>query len=593
MRILFIFCLVSFPFWAKSQNLIFNSTNEELKTYVRQALDTLKGVPTANKFRWARNRLETGYSSSTPPRGALREELDQLIIKVSDDWVNWSNQQRVEAIKQRKNAEQKAQEADSAKAYAIEQKNEAVRQEAIAKINGKKAEAGYLTQLSSNLSANNAITPALYTAFLSAQLSDGQTTPAIWRRLAEAYQDTLCQQIGLIPSVQEIRWLPDRQHFLSIKEGQFTLYQIKNWALNTLFEELDIDQNSLFFDPSGELISWVKDQELKVYNIATQDSKTLGKFTGESTLAVAISADLKWVAMASSDHNIYLYSTQTKQVQRLNGHQGKVYQIKFLTDQQSLVSRGADRKIKIWNLSKGTLVKSMEAHDYYTTDLSVSTDGTRLVSSGVDGKVKFWSSNGELMDTSQAQGTPIQQVMFMGQEDHFMTLNGKKELQFYQLKARQILGPEQAIKSISALKRGEQSAPVLAFSEDGSVLLLSANGSSRYTFAGHDAPVTSLDFTPDQSLNLSTAKDGKTLLWDLKGQVILSLDLDQSPAFNPVFAPDYQGIYYFKPGNQELVYTPIPTQIYQNMKDAFSEAEKNIIKKLIKDYQLSFVQIQD
>jgi hypothetical protein len=81
-------------------------------------------------------------------------------------------------------------------------------------------------QLSTNLSANNQVSDALLTAYLSIQLDEAAASPAMWQRLGEAYQDSLAAR--LIPfdrTVQEIIWSPQRKHLIShLSDGSFSIF---------------------------------------------------------------------------------------------------------------------------------------------------------------------------------------------------------------------------------------------------------------------------------------------------------------------------------------------------------------------------------
>lgn len=87
--------------------------------------------------------------------------------------------------------------------------------------------------------------------------------------------------------------------------------------------------------------------------------------------------------------------------------QGSVYDLAISSDGQYLVSAGEDRRILIWDLSAGSMIKELRGHTDTVYSLAFSADGTLLVSGGLDSSVRIWdfgqavkSSNSNTVNTN-------------------------------------------------------------------------------------------------------------------------------------------------------------------------------------------------
>ncbi len=143
-----------------------------------------------------------------------------------------------------------------------------------------------------------------------------------------------------------------------------------------------------------------------------QDINLLARL-GEGVLAqVAWSPDGGTLAMASST-GIYLYDSISKKEIRLIQTSEGVQFVAFSPDGSLLASSMGDYSVRLWQVSDGSLLRTMEGHSHVMTSVAFSPDGTMLASSSWDGLVQLWKvTDGTLVRTLKGHSCGVTSVTF-------------------------------------------------------------------------------------------------------------------------------------------------------------------------------------
>ncbi len=244
---------------------------------------------------------------------------------------------------------------------------------------------------------------------------------------------------------------------------------------------------------NGEVIKW--NVESRAWNQIFQND--------DVARVVNISPNEQYLALGTDQNNILLFNVRNidQEPNKIVGHiGGTVFDLLFLPDNSGFISVGADNRILRSDFRTSTEIAKS---DVKINKIALSPDAKTLVGGGEDGNVYIW----DLTDIGSGATTLINKS---DEND-----NSKSE---------------RAIKSVKFSNSGEY----LAYgSEDGRLVIWNMvdNVQVQPTLTGFRAPITDIEFSPNDRLLLGTSTNSQVRVWDMENLFDL-----------PIVLEDYKGV---------------------------------------------------
>ena len=132
----------------------------------------------------------------------------------------------------------------------------------------------------------------------------------------------------------------------------------------------------------GKLSRWSMEERRAVESL---------QLTHAAIRGLAYAPDRREIAVATSDHSIYLLDEQLELKQRLAVHGHSVFCVCYSPDQRLLLSGGRDAQLTISDLEHG-VSERIPAHTATINALTFSPDGHYLATASRDKTIKIWDS---------------------------------------------------------------------------------------------------------------------------------------------------------------------------------------------------------
>jgi WD40 repeat protein len=269
---------------------------------------------------------------------------------------------------------------------------------------------------------------------------------------------------------------------------------------------------------------------------------------------IAFSPDGKLIASISSDNTIKLWRASDGLLVRTPKNAKEVFCLSFSPD-GTLLATGGKGEINLWRVSDGTLVRALTGHRADVFSVAFSPNGRLLASGGTGKTVKLWRvSDGHLMFTCRGHTGTIQSVSFTPDGKFFVSGSTDKTIKFWRISNGQLERSITSQKPIQGLDISRDGKLIATYSNEfretrrgynqifESVCTISLwrlpERKFLRTLATHTGENTSLSFSPDGKMIMSTNQDNTIKLWGVANGKLLRTIKCEDIALSAVFSPD-------------------------------------------------------
>jgi RNA polymerase sigma factor (sigma-70 family) len=200
-------------------------------------------------------------------------------------------------------------------------------------------------------------------------------------------------------------------------------------------------------------------------------------------------------------------------------HYSAVNTVAFSPDGQIVATGASDGAVRLWRVSDGTLLHTLEGHTRPVSGLAFFRDGTLLISSARDNAVGIWQvSDGALLSWLKEDGRGILSLA-LSPDDSMVALGSSETVRVWEVDT-------EVFTLVDSQEYPGNYVSSLAFSPDGAVLAIALSndtvwlrripgGKPLLRLGGHTGKMLSLAFSSDGRYLATGGDDNILNLWQL------------------------------------------------------------------------------
>ena len=260
---------------------------------------------------------------------------------------------------------------------------------------------------------------------------------------------------------------------------------------------------------------------------------------------VCYSRDGQFIASASSDRSIKIWTTSGVLLQTLVGHTNWVTSVAFSPDGNLLVSGSRDNMLKIWRrdpAANGNFspkpINTVRGHEGPILDVCFSHDGEMIASASEDTTIRLWKNDGTVIRTLRGgHDRWVTCVAFHPNDKSLVSGSADRNLIIWNVLGtpmKHLRGHDSFVESVAYASNG---LAIASGSRDRTVKLWGSDGVLIKTLYGHSDKVWSVAFSPDNHTLASSGFDRSIRIWDVEQGLRYTFqghgDVVHSIAFSP------------------------------------------------------------
>ena len=195
-------------------------------------------------------------------------------------------------------------------------------------------------------------------------------------------------------AVQVVAFSPDGNTLASGDQDDIIrLWDVATGELQQYFDTGSTWVYSIDFSPDGatlvEASAGKSSGDIELWHLRT-NRRLKYLVRSSDTYTVTFSPDGSTIA-GGAKTDVMLWDTRSGELlHKLTGHTGRILNVAFSPDGETLATTGSDRTVRLWNARTGSHLRTLRGHMGLIFGLDFSPDGSILASGSNDGTVMLW-----------------------------------------------------------------------------------------------------------------------------------------------------------------------------------------------------------
>jgi len=323
----------------------------------------------------------------------------------------------------------------------------------------------------------------------------------------------LVDALTTLLAARGVPWI--RVRYRTIRSGE---------ATSRVLEGHSAKVNAVAITPDARLaLSASDDRTVRVWDLATGETRSILGGHVAGVLGVAVSKDGKIAASCAKDNTVIVWDVaRARPVHHLRGHADVVHAVALSDEAGVLASASEDRTIRLWDLATGEHVGTLQGHHAGVLGVSLSADGGLCVSaSWDDNALVVWSvEQRRVVRRLEAPRTPIASAAIQPSGGTLVVASVDDDVlrwtPFEEAAPDRLEGHEDSVADVAMTADGRVA---ISGSWDHTVRVWDLEARRALgVLHGHRNAIWGVATTPDGRVAVSGSEDRTVRVWDLAGE---------------------------------------------------------------------------